>query len=114
MIPIGGSTTVKHVGYNAESGTMHVQFKQGDVYEVSGVKPEEHAEFLASPSLGKYYSMNEVAGRIWTLVQRPIAVAALIDLLVGEFEVERTVCEQQVLAFLRELHADGLVHVSGV
>ena len=63
---------------------------------------------------GKYYSMNEVGSRIWALVQRPIAVAALIDLLVGEFEVERTVCEQQVLVFLRELHADGLVQISGV
>jgi Coenzyme PQQ synthesis protein D (PqqD) len=63
---------------------------------------------------GKYYSMNEVGSRIWALVQRPIAVAALIDLLVGEFEVERTVCEQEVLEFLRDLHADGLVRISDV
>jgi|SRR6185369_15202882 len=61
---------------------------------------------------GQYYDMNEVGSRIWALVERPISVAALIDLLVGEFEVEREICEREVRAFLRELHAGGLVQIS--
>ncbi len=69
---------------------------------------------LLSIDNGRYYNMNPVASRIWALVERPIAVAALIDLLVGEFEVERAICQQEVLAFLRELHADGLVRTSDV
>ena len=63
---------------------------------------------------GRYYDMNEVGSRIWALMERPISVAALIDLLVGEFEVEREICQEEVLAFLRELHADGLVQISDV
>lgn len=63
---------------------------------------------------GKYYDMNEVGSRIWALLERPISVAALIDLLVGEFEVEREICEDELLAFIRELHAAGLVQISDV
>jgi hypothetical protein len=61
---------------------------------------------------GRYYDMNAVGSRIWALVERPISVAALIDRLVGEFEVTRPVCQDEVLAFLGELHADGLVQTS--
>lgn len=67
---------------------------------------------ILSVDNGQYYNMNEVGSRIWTMVERPITVAALIDLLVGEFEVERETCQEEVLAFLRELHADGLVQIS--
>jgi hypothetical protein len=61
---------------------------------------------------GKYYRMNEVGSRIWTLVQQPISVAAIVDVMVREFEVERQTCHDQVLAFLRELRADDLVQIS--
>lgn len=61
---------------------------------------------------GKYYDMNAVGSRIWTLLERPIAVGALIDALVGEFEVQREACEKEVQAFLRELRANGLVDIS--
>jgi hypothetical protein len=63
---------------------------------------------------GKYYNMDEVGSRIWALLERPISVAALIDLLVGEFEVEREICEVELLAFIRDLHAGGLVQISDV
>lgn len=61
---------------------------------------------------GRYYDMNEVGSRIWALVERPISVGALIDRLIGEFEVEREVCQEQVFAFLHELRAGGLVQIS--
>jgi hypothetical protein len=61
---------------------------------------------------GKYYDINAVGSRIWTLLERPIAVGALIDALVGEFEVKREACEMEVRAFLRELGASGLIDVS--
>lgn len=61
---------------------------------------------------GRYYNMNAVGTRIWEAVEQPISVAALIDLLMREFEVERQDCEAEVLAFLGELHADRLVQIS--
>lgn len=67
---------------------------------------------LLSVDNGKYYDMNDVGSRIWAMVEEPISVAALIDRLLSEFAVERRVCEEQVLAFLHELHANGLVQIA--
>jgi len=61
---------------------------------------------------GRYYNMNVVGSRIWALVEQPISMAALVDYLVEEFAVERTVCEEDVLTFLGQLQADGLVEIS--
>src|SRR4029434_155529 len=69
---------------------------------------------VLSIDTGRYYDMDAVGSRIWALVERPITIAALIDLLVGEFEVERDICQEELLAFLRELHAGGLVQISAV
>jgi len=66
---------------------------------------------VLSVDKGKYYSLNEVGSRIWALMERPISVASLIEILMGEFEVERTLCQGEVLAFLGELHRDGLVQI---
>ena len=67
---------------------------------------------VLSVDSGKYYNMNEVGSLIWALVERPISVGDLIERLVVEFEVERDTCLEEVQAFLRELHADGLVQIS--
>jgi hypothetical protein len=67
---------------------------------------------VLSIDAGRYYDLNRVGTRIWALVEQPISVAALIDVLVREFEVERKVCEEDVLVFLRQLHTGGLVQIS--
>ena len=67
---------------------------------------------LLSIDAGRYYDLNRVGTRIWALVEQPISVAGLIDILVQEFDVDRKVCEEQVVAFLRQLHDGGLVQIS--
>src|SRR5262245_41957961 len=67
---------------------------------------------LLSVDNDTYYDMNDIGSRIWALVEQPISIAALIDQLVGEFAVERAVCEDDVLAFLNELHVNGLVQIA--
>jgi hypothetical protein len=67
---------------------------------------------VLSIDAGQYYDLNPVASRIWALVEQPISVAALIDTLLREFEVERKICEDGVLVFLRQLHANELVQIS--
>ncbi|MCC6800814.1 MAG: PqqD family protein, partial [Anaerolineae bacterium] len=36
----------------------------------------------------------------------------LCDALMAEFKVERAICEQEVLAFLSQLQAEGLIEVA--
>lgn len=67
---------------------------------------------LLSIRYGQYYYFNQIGSHIWTLLHTPRSVAALCDVLMDEYEVERAVCEQEVLAFLDELlTTDDLVQV---
>jgi hypothetical protein len=67
---------------------------------------------LLSIENGEYYHMNEVGSRIWALLERPAPVIELVERLVGEFDVERAVCERETLAFLAQLRKDGLLRVA--
>lgn len=58
---------------------------------------------------GKYYNLGTVGGVIWDLLEHPMTVAELVDALMEQYDVERSVCEQQVLVFLQQLFAEGLV-----
>jgi hypothetical protein len=66
---------------------------------------------LMSVETGKYYAMDPVGSRIWTLLQQPQSVSELCALLVQEFEVELPQCQEQVLAFLNGLAQDNLLKV---
>jgi len=66
---------------------------------------------LLSIENGEYYNMNEVGSRIWALLEKPMTVAALIDTLLAEFEVERAQCEREAMAFLEQLQKDRLLKV---
>ncbi len=60
---------------------------------------------------GVYYGLNTVGSRVWTLVQQPIRVQEIVGDLVSQYEVEPQHCEQDVLALIEKLVAEGLVEV---
>lgn len=66
---------------------------------------------LLSIENGEYYDMNKAGSRIWTLLEKPMAVNALVDQLLTEFEVDRTTCEKDVCELLNKLLADKLVRI---
>lgn len=61
---------------------------------------------------GKYYGLNEVGKRIWELLQTPQSLAHLIAVIVEEFEVEESTCEQDVTSLLNDLLSAGLIEIS--
>ena len=62
---------------------------------------------------GTCYGFNSTATRIWGLLDRPRTLDELCVALGEEYEVDRTTCEREVIALLRELAEDGLVEISG-
>ena len=64
---------------------------------------------LLNPQDNDYFSMNKLGSRIWERIAAPVSVSQLIDLLLEEFDVERPVCEREVMDFLEELNRAGLV-----
>jgi len=61
---------------------------------------------------GVYCGLNQVGARIWELIQEPTTIAAVRDKIIEEYEVEADRCEQDLLALLGELKAQGLIQVT--
>ncbi len=58
---------------------------------------------------GTCYGLNKVGSQIWELIEAPKRVGDICDSLLQKFEVERSLCERQVLDLLEELRAEGMV-----
>ncbi len=52
---------------------------------------------------GMYYALNPVSSRIWNLLEQPLSVGAICDRLVAEYDIEPSVCQQEVMNFLGQL-----------
>lgn len=58
---------------------------------------------------GAYYGLDEIGSRIWELLEQPVKVSSLLDLLMEEFEVSKEECSSDTLEFLQDLQAKNLL-----
>ncbi|MBM3907609.1 MAG: PqqD family protein [Gemmatimonadetes bacterium] len=58
---------------------------------------------------GTYFCVSQVAARIWALVQTPRRLSDVVSALRSEYDVSAEQCTREVLAFVEELVARGLV-----
>ena len=66
---------------------------------------------ILSADRGVYFLLDSTASVIWNRLSNPTRVADLCADLVTEFEVNPGDCERDVLAFLNDMLARGLVRV---
>lgn len=64
---------------------------------------------LLNVDAGKYHGFNEVASRIWQLIESPMKINQICDQLINEFEISKEQCEVEVVAFIKQLNEAGLV-----
>jgi hypothetical protein len=60
---------------------------------------------------GIYYTLNPVGSRIWTLVQKPVQVREIRDIILKEYAVDAGKCENELFALLQDLEKEGLIEV---
>jgi hypothetical protein len=60
---------------------------------------------------GIYYGLNEVGARVWALVQEPVALRAVLEALLEEYDVDPGRCAADLLNLARELAERGLLDV---
>lgn len=58
---------------------------------------------------GQYFALNSVASRIWEEIESPVKVGNIVDKLLEEYEVDRCICEENVLEFIKSLDDAGLL-----
>ncbi|MCI3927134.1 lasso peptide biosynthesis PqqD family chaperone [Paenibacillus sp. TRM 82003] len=75
------------------------------------VSDMDGGKVMLSIKTGKYYNLGKVGGVIWELTSSPIALSAIVDRLVLEYEVERELCEEQVLSFVTSLYKENIIQL---
>lgn len=60
---------------------------------------------------GEYFGLDSVGSRIWELIENPIKVETLVELLTDEFDVSKEQCEMDTLEFLNELMEKNLLFI---
>ncbi len=61
---------------------------------------------------GQYFMMNQVGSRIWEIIQEPSTVNNIINILLGEFQVEKNQCKENVVEFLGKLKNAELISIN--
>lgn len=87
--------------------------KNNMLFQRSGclVSDMDGDKVMLSIDSGKYYNLGKVGGRIWELVSSPMTVAQLVDALASEYDIDREMCEEQVISFLTSLYQEGLIQI---
>lgn len=58
---------------------------------------------------GGYYSLNEVASKIWELCDGTRSVAQIIDILAGEYDAAKEALTEDVVELVEQLRSDKLI-----
>jgi Coenzyme PQQ synthesis protein D (PqqD) len=61
---------------------------------------------------GVYYGLDDIGALIWRMLDEPRRVDDLVDVLLGEYEVDREECQRDLIALLGELAVRGLVEIN--
>jgi len=64
---------------------------------------------MMSIESGEYFGLNSVGSRMWELIENPIKVNTLIELLLDEFDVSLEQCEAETMEFLNHLYEKKLL-----
>jgi len=60
---------------------------------------------------GTYSGLDGIGSEIWRLLGSPLKVSDICDAMMARYDVERDVCEKDVLAFLNDLASDNTIRV---
>ena len=60
---------------------------------------------------GMYYGLDDIGSRIWDLISTPRQVSQVIDSLVEEYDVERSICQASTLDLLNQLYDEDLIKI---
>lgn len=60
---------------------------------------------------GVYYGLNPSGAFIWNLIQKPRMITEIRDAIIEEYDVEKDICEHDLMNLLQELLDKGLIEV---
>lgn len=61
---------------------------------------------------GQCYGLNEVASRVWALLDQPLSVNEICTRLIEEFEVSDEECKAEVRKLVEQFRSEGLIEAA--
>jgi hypothetical protein len=62
---------------------------------------------------GVYYTLDPVGARIWSLLQEPHSISEIHAAILGEYDVEPSRCQDDLVALLSRFAEEGLIEIRG-
>jgi len=62
---------------------------------------------------GKYYCLDEVASRIWDIIEEEKSVEEVVDVLLNEYDVSKDECMNDVVELFENLFSQDLITIKG-
>jgi len=61
---------------------------------------------------GRYYGLNELGSRAWSLLEKPRRLGEIRDALLGEYDVDRETCTRDLVGLFEKLAEKQLIEVT--
>ena len=61
---------------------------------------------------GVYYGLDPVGAKIWNLIQKPMILNNVLQLIMEEYDVDKDTCKGDLLELVEELLDNGLVKIN--
>jgi len=86
--------------------TLETTISRADGFTTAPVQDEL---MMLNVEQGAYYSLDPIAAEIWNMLDGPLSVNEIIENLVKRYDVSPEQCQTDVLAFLGEMHGNGMI-----
>jgi len=60
---------------------------------------------------GVYYGLDPIGAKIWNLIQNPIKINHIVEMVLDEYDVEPDRCHDDILELIEQLVNNGLVKI---
>lgn len=64
---------------------------------------------MMDESLMHYFGLNQIGTRVWELLEQPVTLATICQILTQEFDVSESQCHADVSPFLNQLLENNII-----
>lgn len=82
-----------------------VQNKKIDASDIDGDK------VMMDLDKGMYFSLNSVGSRILDIIENPITIDQVVEVLLSEYDIDKNECKETVVSFIKGLEENELIKV---
>jgi hypothetical protein len=61
---------------------------------------------------GVYYGLDPIGAKIWNLIQKPILLDNVLQVIMDEYDVDKDRCKNDILELIEKLLENGLVKIN--